>query len=168
MRPPWRRSSLGRGEAEMGEGGLKRPLAGASVVTDSESWDGGLLPFIPLADWVLLHRPPVVEQTPVLNISCSVLTLELEVLVTTLFSCWITARPLRTFPVSLFFLEAPTSVFSLLPLCSHSSSLSSSSSSSASLSLAESEEPDRLSSLCRKTSSCCLLVCGGVFSGLEW
>lgn len=105
------------------------------------------------------QRPPVVSD------SCSVLMLGLlgnEDWVTTLFSCWITARPLCTLPALsplvgvaspplLCFPPSPLSScfsLSLSPPWSHSVS-----SSSSSLSLARSEEAETVSSVRRSSSS---------------
>lgn len=178
-------SSRGRGEDtdiagdRAGEGGVNRPLGGASLLED-ESGMGvvGLSPFRPLEGvcvcavwgWELCVCELVVcvcdpQCPPLARASCSVLMLGFPakgVGATTLFSCWITALPLCTIPplspiagVSppLPCLPPPplSSCFnlSLSPPSSHSVS----SSSSPSLSVARSEEADMTSSVCRSSSS---------------
>lgn len=153
-----------------GDGGVNKPFGGASLL-EEESGIGvvGLSPLRLLEGvcacegwgWVVCEVEICVcdpQRPPVARASCSVLMLGLPGKgegVTTLFSCWITARPLCTLPplsplvgVSPPLLclppPPPSSCFSLLlsPPWSHSVS----SSSSASLSLAMSEEADTLSS----------------------
>lgn len=196
---PAARSSRGWGEDtdmagdKAGEGGVNRPLAGVSLL-DEESGIGvvGLSPFRLLEGvctcdggwgwevcvcWVEVcvcdpQRPPAVSP------SCSVLMLGLpgnEGWVTTLFSCWITARPLCTLPAlsprvwvvspprPCFPPSLPSSCFSLSPSSPWSHSVSSSSSS---LSLARSEEVDTASSV-RRSSSSRRRLSGGAPSGSD-
>lgn len=175
-----------------GDGGVNKPFGGASLL-EEESGIGvvGLSP-LRLLDgvcacegwgWVVCVCEVEVwvcdpQRPPVVRASCSVLMPGLPGRgdgVTTLFSCWITARPLCTLPplsplvgVSppLLCLPPPplSSRFnlSLSPPWSHSVS----SSSSPSLSLARSEEAETLSSVWRSSSSL-RRVSGGAPSGSD-
>lgn len=158
------------GGDRVGDGGLNRPLGGASVGMEFGGWEGGLLPLVPTllcGGWLQRLPEPAPRVVPIT--SCSVLIFDPE-LVTTLLRCWITARPLWILPAPLAPLpcfSAPSSLFTRLLVGLWSHSLTLSSSSSTSLSLAWSEEVHGLSSLWRNTSIR-LLASGGPLSGSDW